>query len=245
MKNQFVLGIIVGAAGTALLGLAAIGARSLLGSNSPNPAHTPNEAQMKTPPPVPINTATPAADASPTASAPPAQTQVIFNGRALTTRELQELEALYRTKARPGNYWYDATSGLFGVVGSAAAGFMYPGHSLGALAADASAGNTSVFINGRNITAQEVQVLSYLAGVQVLPGRYWLDARGNAGYEGNPIPVGNLFAAALARQAAGGGGGRAAGDNFWSSRFSAGNYNSDNSAGYVSLPGGGAVTYGF
>ena len=77
---------------------------------------------------------------------------------------------------------------------------MYPGHDLGPLAADASGGNTGVYINGRNQTAQEVQILSYLAHTQVQPGRYWLDAQGNAGYEGNPTPVGNLFAAALAAQ---------------------------------------------
>jgi len=40
----------------------------------------------------------------------------------------------------------------------------------------------------------------------------------------------------------GGGGG---GDNTWSTRFSAGNYDNDNSRGYVSVPGYGPVGYGF
>ena len=171
------------------------------------------------------------------------ETKVIFNGRELTATQLEELEKRYRTKAHSGNYWYDTKSGLFGVVGQAAAGFMYPGHDLGPLAADASKGNTGVFINGREQTAQEVLILSYLARTQVLPGRYWLDGIGNAGYEGNPTPVGNLFAAALIAQQQGGGGG-GGGDNFWNTRFSAGNYNSDNTAGYVSLPGGGFSSYG-
>ncbi len=35
------------------------------------------------------------------------------------------------------------------------------------------------------------------------------------------------------------------GDNFWTSRFSAGNSNADNSQGYVSGPGHGPVGYGF
>jgi hypothetical protein len=34
-------------------------------------------------------------------------------------------------------------------------------------------------------------------------------------------------------------------DNFWSTRFSAGNYDSGNQRGYVSVPGHGPVGYGF
>ena len=33
-------------------------------------------------------------------------------------------------------------------------------------------------------------------------------------------------------------------DNFWSTSFSAGNYNADNTEGYVSVPGYGPVDYG-
>src|SRR5690606_20324751 len=35
------------------------------------------------------------------------------------------------------------------------------------------------------------------------------------------------------------------GDHYWTSSFAAGNYNADNSAGYVYIPGTGAVTYGW
>lgn len=35
------------------------------------------------------------------------------------------------------------------------------------------------------------------------------------------------------------------GDHFWSSRFGAGNYNADNSQGYVNVPDYGPVGYGF
>ena len=34
-------------------------------------------------------------------------------------------------------------------------------------------------------------------------------------------------------------------DNYWSSRFGAGNSNADNSQGYVHIPGTGSVPYGF
>jgi len=62
---------------------------------------------------------------------------------------------------------------------------------------------------------------------------------GNVGYEGVPAPVGNLYAQAAHTGGAGGGG-----DNFWNTRFSAGSYNSDNTSGYVSVPGYGPVGYG-
>ena len=237
MKNKLIIGIVIGVAATAVLVLAVVGVLSLMGNRAQPQLSGQTQAGTPQAPGQTAQPSTPGNQAE--------QKQVVFNGRALTARQLQEVETLYRTKAHPGNYWYDSKSGLYGAVGSGAAGFMYPGHDLGPLAADASGGNTGVFINGRNVTMQEGQILSYLAGVQVMPGRYWLDAAGNAGYENNPVPVGNLFAAALTRQQGGGGGGNAGGDNFWNSRFSAGNYNSDNSAGYVSLPNGGTVSYGY
>ena len=70
---------------------------------------------------------------------------------------------------------------------------------------------------------------------------YWLDKNGNAGLEGNPMPLENLYLAAQRNNYAGAGSG---GDNFWSTRFSAGNSNSQNTHGYVSVPGNGPVGYG-
>jgi hypothetical protein len=59
-----------------------------------------------------------------------------------------------------------------------------------------------------------------------------------------PYPIGNLFLLVQGRGTQGAGGG-AGGDNGWSTRFSSGNYNSDNSAGYVSIPGLGVIgSYG-
>jgi len=239
MKNKLIIGIAIGIVLTVILVLAIVGLISLVGGRSqPQPAGQ-----------APASVSQPAMNASqPMATGNQIAARVVINGRALSAEDIANFEKLYRVKPQPGNYWYDTKSGLYGVVGQAAAGFMYPGHELGPLSADASGGNTDVFINGRNQTVQEVQILSALARTQVQPARYWLDAQGNAGYEGNPIPVGNLFAAALAaQQGVGGaaGGGAGGGDNFWNTRFSAGNYNSDNSAGYVSLPGGGTVSYGY
>lgn len=171
-----------------------------------------------------------------------AESGVVINGRTLTMAELAELQATYKTKAKKGKYWYDTKSGLYGKIGWGAAGFMLPGHDFGPLAANASKGMTGIFINGRNVTFGEVQILSQLAGVPIARGRYWLDANGNAGREGNRSPVINLFAASLQQRRNGGGGGSGGGgDNFWSTRFSAGN--SSGGSGYVSLPGGGFVSY--
>ena len=166
---------------------------------------------------------------------------VIINNKALTKEQIVEIEQTYGIKPLPGNYWYDAKSGLYGVIGYQAYGFMLPNHNFGTMDRNASNGNTGVFVNGREIPVSEDTVWSGIVGNWIQPGSYWLDAAGNAGYEGNPMPVINLYQAAQQRAYKGGSGG----DNQWNTRFSAGNYNADNSQGYVSVPGYGPVGYGF
>jgi hypothetical protein len=179
--------------------------------------------------------------ATPAASEGEVVNDVLINGRALTQRHKDEFVQRYGVAPLTGSYWYDAKSGLWGPAGRAAAGFLFPGHDFGALAADASSGRTSVFLNGREMPQEEVLAFGTLVG-PIVPGRYWLDGTGNYGYEGFALPAGNLYVTAAAL--AGGGGGGGGGDNFWSSRFARGNSNADNSAGYVSVPGVGTVTYG-
>ena len=167
---------------------------------------------------------------------------VVINGNALDAQQLAQLEATYGVRPLPGDYWYDTFSGLYGVVGYQAFGFMFPGHELGALDRNVSRGNTNVFVNGRELPQEEWVIWSYMLGYPIQMGNYWLDAQGNAGYVGNPIPTVNLFAASLQNSYGGQGG---SGDNFWSTRFSAGNSNAANTQGYVSVPGHGPVGYGF
>ena len=169
--------------------------------------------------------------------------KVIINNVVLTSGQVAELTNTYGTKPLPGNYWYDARSGLYGVVGYPAFGFMLPGHRFGTLKRDASHGNTNAFVNGRELPLAEYTVWSQMVGSWIQPGMYWLDSQGNAGYEGNPAPVINLYV--LAQQNSYRGQGGSGGDNFWSSRFGAGNSNADNTQGYVSVPGYGPVGYGF
>jgi len=184
--------------------------------------------------------------ATPTGAAQPAPAgDVIINGVKLTPKHEDEFVQRYGIAPVPGTYWYDAKSGLWGLAGQQAAGFLYAGHDFGTLAPNASNGRTSIFLNGREMPQSEVLVFSSLLGGMIQPGRYWLDEQGNYGYEGMPIAAGNLYLMAQAAASyGGGGGGGGGGDNFWSSRFARGNSNADNSVGYVSIPGTGTVTYG-
>ena len=168
-----------------------------------------------------------------------AASEVRINGSVLTPELLNEFEAFYGVKPVAGDYWYDSNSGLYGVMGHQAAGMMMPGHVLGEMPANASGGDTGVFMNGRNLTAVEVNYIAVLLQTPAMPGRYWLDAYGNCGMEGLPVPLVNFYE--VSRQRFGSGGG----DNFWSSHFGAGNSDNGNTRGYVSVPGHGPVGYGF
>ena len=169
----------------------------------------------------------------------PSESQVRINGSVLTPELIHEFETLYGVTPMPGDYWYDAMSGLYGTSGQQASGMMMPGHLLGNLAENASGGDTSVFINGRELTNIEVGYIARLLDTQAIPGRYWLDAFGNLGVEGLLIPLVNFYEVSRMRFGSGGG------DNFWSTHFSAGNSDSGNTRGYVSVPGHGPIGYGY
>jgi len=173
--------------------------------------------------------------------AQPEQPPVLVNGVALTAQQMNFFQKTYGIMPKPGDYWYDRVSGLYGMMGNPALGFLYAGHDFAPMASNVSNGNTGVFINGRQLPQSEWLLLSQIVGAYVQKGRYWLDSQGFAGYEGNPNPTLNLFA--LAQQNNFQGGNNNNGDNFWSSRFSAGNSNGNQ--GYVSVPGYGPVGYGY
>lgn len=168
--------------------------------------------------------------------------EVIINDMVLSKEQIQEIVDRYGVTPKPGNYWYDKVSGLYGVVGYPSYGYMYPGHEYGELKRNVSNGNTNVIVNGRELPYTEWAVWSYIIKYWIQPGNYWFDDQGYAGYVGNPTPIINMFLAAKQNAYNGKGG---SGDNFWSSRFSAGNYDSGNQRGYVSVPGYGPVGYGF
>lgn len=119
---------------------------------------------------------------------------VVVNRVRIAASDLRSFEQRWQTHIRGGTYWYDRLTGAWGLEGGPTAGWIAAGLDLGGpLRADASNGNTGVFINGRELHLMDVQALMQI--VQVQRGRWWVDARGNFGAEGGPV-LGNLLAMA-------------------------------------------------
>ena len=132
-----------------------------------------------------------------------AGTKVFINEKEISPEQVSLLTHTYGAAPPPGNYWYDPRSGLYGYWGREAAGYIKPGHDFGDVPAQASGGNTGVFINGREINLTEAQFFQRLFGV-VYQGHFWLDgATGNLGVEGNPTPLANLVVAMQRAQGSG------------------------------------------
>lgn len=160
---------------------------------------------------------------------------VVINGHRLSEAELARTEQSYRIRIPDADYWYDPVLGAWGAKGHPTSGFIAPGLELGGtLRADASAGNTGVFVNGRDLPPADLIALQGITG-PVAPGRYFITARGLAGYEGGP-PLWDL--SALAARSGGGG------SNTWQSRITGASGFSDGHTGAVFLPNGGIVSTG-
>ena len=158
--------------------------------------------------------AQPASSASqPAPSTQPASgRQVLVNGVRLRDDELNSLEQRYRTQIPNGAYWYDKMCGAWGMQGGPVLCTIEVNLNLGGpLQADASNGNTGVFINGRELHYLDIALLQRVVPM-ILPGRWWLDTYGNFGSEGGPM-LGNLWA--FAQTQGGGGGSRASVLSSW------------------------------
>jgi hypothetical protein len=126
------------------------------------------------------------------AQAQPEGKAVVVNGLALPVETLRALQQVYPVPIAPGRYWYDRISGAWGVEGAPISGQMIAGLALGGeLRADASRGDSGVFINGRQLTQPEKAYLEQLCQTPVVPARYWILYNGVGGYEGGP-PIFNL-----------------------------------------------------
>lgn len=124
------------------------------------------------------------------------QRHVVVNRVTISEQDLRAYEQRWNARIPDGNYWYDRVSGAWGLEGAPTSGWIAPGLPIGGpLRADASRGNTGVFINGRELPWPDVQGLMQI--VQVQRGRWWVDGQGNFGPENGPV-WGNLVA--IARQ---------------------------------------------
>ncbi|NOT33019.1 MAG: hypothetical protein HOP12_02495 [Candidatus Eisenbacteria bacterium] len=172
---------------------------------------------------------------APSAESTPVQRRVVINERRLSDEEIMRAEQTYRIRIPDADYWYDRTLGAWGGKGGPTAGFIAPGLSLGGtLRANASAGATQVFVNGRELPSSDLLALQRITG-PIVPGRYFINAQGLAGFEGGP-PQWNL--AAMAAPSGGGG------SNSWQSGLTGASGFSDGTTGAVFLPNGGIVSTG-
>ena len=129
---------------------------------------------------------------------------VVVNGVGLDDSTLGTLESQLGWAVADGAYWYDPVLGAVGYDGQPTAGFLPAGLPIGGpLAPDASAGTTGVFVNGRELPADDLAALEELFATAIPPDDYFLDAEGYYGYEGQ-APLGNVFTT-IAQQSGGGG----------------------------------------
>lgn len=112
-----------------------------------------------------------------------AQHKVYVNDKKVSYETIKYINDNYGIAIGNGAYWYDPRCGAWGYKNGQTQGFIPSNLKIGGtLKANASRGNTGVFVNGRQLPLADVRALQRI--INVVPGRFWLDDKGNGGYEG-------------------------------------------------------------
>ncbi|KAK6916511.1 Ribonuclease H domain [Dillenia turbinata] len=126
----------------------------------------------------------------------PPPERIFVNGKRLSKEELNTLPCCPNPpkQLKPGSYWYDKVSGLWGKIGQRPSQIITHDLNVGNnIMKDASNGNTEILINGREMTKSERTLLQFFGAHCAGNPHFWVNADGSYMEEGQGKPSGHLW----------------------------------------------------